>query len=220
MYDAAVCDLETKHQSVIGSHLIGGPVRWKAKRAMDLIIAAALLLLLFPLLFAVACYIRAESKGPALFRQRRGGLFGQPFTIYKFRTMQVMEDGDSVTQARAADPRVTRFGAFLRKTSIDELPQLLNVLKGDMSLVGPRPHAVCHDREFQERIPAYHLRFAMRPGITGLAQVRGFRGETSVGDSLEARISCDLEYIERWSLTGDMRLLLATLKVPLDKRAY
>jgi putative colanic acid biosynthesis UDP-glucose lipid carrier transferase len=111
-------------------------------------------------------------------------------------------------------------GAFLRKTSIDELPQLINVLKGDMSLVGPRPHAIAHDREFQTRLPAYSLRFAARPGITGLAQVRGFRGPTVTAESLEARLLADLEYIERWSLMQDVQLLVATLKVPLDRRAY
>lgn len=220
MYDAAVCELETRHQPAVVGHFVGGRVSWRAKRAMDILIAGGLLLALCPILLLVAAYIRVEYKGPALFRQRRGGLFGRPFVIYKFRTMRVMEDDDNIVQVCRGDPRVTLFGSFLRTTSIDELPQLINVLIGDMSLVGPRPHAVCHDREFQERIPAYHLRFAMRPGITGLAQVRGHRGQTCAHDCLEARIAADLEYIERWSLAGDLRLLLATLKVPLDKQAY
>ncbi|MGZ6018634.1 MAG: sugar transferase [Phenylobacterium sp.] len=187
---------------------------------MDITVAGLLLLLLIPVFVAVACCIRIESRGPAFFRQRRGGQFGQPFSIYKFRTMRVMEDGACITQARQQDPRVTAFGAFLRKTSMDELPQLINVLKGDMSLVGPRPHAVAHDQEFQERIPAYAQRFAMKPGITGLAQVRGFRGETLTHESLEGRLSADLEYIRDWSLKSDVRLLLATLTVPFNSGAY
>jgi lipopolysaccharide/colanic/teichoic acid biosynthesis glycosyltransferase len=134
--------------------------------------------------------------------------------------MLVMEDGVRITQARQHDSRVTPLGAFLRKTSMDELPQLINVVKGEMSLVGPRPHAVAHDREFQERIPAYAQRFAMKPGITGLAQVRGFRGETLTSESLEGRLTADLEYIETWSLANDVRLLLATLRVPFDNGAY
>ena len=131
-----------------------------------------------------------------------------------------MEDGDCVAQARRQDPRITPLGAFLRKAGMDELPQLINVLKGEMSLVGPRPHAVAHDREFQERIPAYAQRFAMKPGITGLAQIRGFRGETRTSESLEARLSADLEYIRDWSLSSDVRLLLITLRVPFDNGAY
>jgi exopolysaccharide biosynthesis polyprenyl glycosylphosphotransferase len=220
MFDAAVYELDAKNPYEASSASSVAPMRRKTKRAMDILISAALLLLLTPVFLSIAFCIRAESKGPALFRQRRGGLSGRPFTVYKFRTMCVMEDGEQIAQARKHDSRITALGAFLRKTSMDELPQLLNVLKGDMSLVGPRPHAVAHDREFQERIPAYAHRFAVKPGITGLAQVRGFRGETLTHESLEARLEADLEYIRDWSLIGDVRLLVATLKVPLDKRAY
>ncbi|MGZ3313331.1 MAG: sugar transferase, partial [Caulobacteraceae bacterium] len=164
MFDAAAYDLETKRPIEANLDSGSATIRKKTKRAMDITVAGLLLLLLIPVFVAVACCIRIESRGPAFFRQRRGGQFGQPFSIYKFRTMRVMEDGACITQARQQDPRVTAFGAFLRKTSMDELPQLINVLKGDMSLVGPRPHAVAHDQEFQERIPAYAQRFAMKPG--------------------------------------------------------
>ncbi|MGZ3272275.1 MAG: sugar transferase [Caulobacteraceae bacterium] len=220
MFDAAAYDLETKRPIEANLDSGSATIRKKTKRAMDITVAGLLLLLLIPVFVAVACCIRIESRGPAFFRQRRGGQFGQPFSIYKFRTMRVMEDGACITQARQQDPRVTAFGAFLRKTSMDELPQLINVLKGDMSLVGPRPHAVAHDQEFQERIPAYAQRFAMKPGITGLAQVRGFRGETLTHESLEGRLSADLEYIRDWSLKSDVRLLLATLTVPFNSGAY
>ncbi len=220
MFDVAAYDLDGKRPFEANTDASAAPVRRKLKRAMDIIVAGLLLLLLTPVFIAVACGIRAESKGPAFFRQRRGGQYGRTFSIYKFRTMRVMEDGERVTQARQRDPRITPFGAFLRKTSMDELPQLINVLKGEMSLVGPRPHAVTHDREFQERIPGYAQRFAMKPGITGLAQVRGFRGETLTSESLEGRVSADLEYIENWSLTNDVRLLLATLRVPFDTGVY
>jgi len=220
MFDAATYELDGKRpfETDIASDV--APVRSKVKRAMDFVVAGLLLLLLTPVFVAVACGIRMDSRGPAFFRQRRGGQYGRPFSIYKFRTMTVMEDGECLTQAREGDARVTPFGSFLRKTSMDELPQLINVLKGEMSLVGPRPHAVAHDREFQERIPAYAQRFAMKPGITGLAQVRGYRGETITNESLEGRLSADLEYIETWSLANDVRLLVATLKVPFDSGAY
>ena len=220
MFDAATYELDAKRPLEANVEIGAGRVESKTKRAMDIFIAGAVLFLLIPVFIAVACAIRAESKGPAFFRQRRGGQYGNAFSIYKFRTMRVMEDGDRITQARQGDSRVTQLGAFLRKTSMDELPQLINVLKGEMSLVGPRPHAVAHDREFQERIPAYAQRFAMKPGITGLAQVRGFRGETLTSDSLEGRLTADLEYIETWSLANDLRLLLATLKVPFDNGVY
>ena len=194
--------------------------RSRAKRSLDVLAAVSLLLFLAPILVIIAVYIRMETRGPVLFRQRRGGLGGRAFVVFKFRTMSVLEDGDHVRQACKKDSRVTNFGAFLRRTSLDELPQLINVVRGDMSLVGPRPHALAHDKEFTERCPAYGGRFAMRPGITGLAQLRGYRGDTSSIENLEARIAADLEYIETWSFWSDMKLLITTLKVPLDSRAY
>jgi putative colanic acid biosynthesis UDP-glucose lipid carrier transferase len=178
------------------------------KRSVDLIGATALLILLGPLLLITALIIMFDSKGPALFRQRRTGLEGQVFRIYKFRTMRVLEDGGHIVQATRTDPRVTRIGRFLRRTSIDELPQLINVLKGEMSLVGPRPHAAAHDAYYRTRLQAYDRRFTARPGITGLAQVRGFRGETGTIDLMAQRLASDLDYIDSWSLQRDLVLLV------------
>ena len=206
-----------------GSERINTPsasARSLTKRLLDLVVAASLLLILLPALIVIGVLLSLESKGPVMFKQRRGGLLGRPFVVFKFRTMRVLEDGDTVQQASKKDSRVTAFGALLRRTSMDELPQLINVLRGEMSLVGPRPHALAHDKEFQERCPAYAQRFTMRPGITGLAQIRGFRGDTSCIENLEARVSADLEYAETWTLWTDIKLLVATLKVPLDSRAY
>jgi undecaprenyl-phosphate galactose phosphotransferase/putative colanic acid biosynthesis UDP-glucose lipid carrier transferase len=196
------------------------PARSILKRATDIVGAGALLIFVLPLLLVAALAIRLDSKGPVLFRQTRGGLGGRPFVVLKFRTMTVLENGADIRQAVRNDERVTRIGGFLRKTSIDELPQLFNVLMGQMSLVGPRPHAVAHDLEFQRIFPAYNLRFAVRPGITGLAQVRGFRGNTSAKEDLEGRLALDLHYIDNWSFWKDIGLLLNTLRVPLDNKAY
>lgn len=182
----------------------------RSKRLIDVVGALVGLLLLSPLLLLIALGIMAESNGPVFFRQRRSGLGGRQFLIYKFRTMRVMEDGSDVTQARRDDGRVTRLGRFLRRSSFDELPQLLNVLKGEMSLVGPRPHAVAHDEYFLQTVPSYHLRFHTVPGITGLAQVAGYRGEIRDIQHMEARIAKDLEYIEDWSIALDVRILLQT----------
>lgn len=215
MYDTA--QWTTTPQFITSS---AAPARSKAKRTTDLLVAAVALALLLPLLLLLALGIRLESGGDVLFRQRRGGIRGEPFVVLKFRTMTVAEDGDHIRQAQRGDARVTKFGAFLRKTSLDELPQLINVLKGDMSLVGPRPHALAHDREFQARLPSYSQRFAVKPGITGLAQVRGHRGETEQAGTLEQRLADDLEYIEKWNFWTDLTLLAATLKVPLDSHAY
>jgi lipopolysaccharide/colanic/teichoic acid biosynthesis glycosyltransferase len=196
------------------------PAHSKAKRAADLLVASLALTLLLPFLLFVALSIRLDSHGDVLFRQRRGGIRCEPFVVFKFRTMTVAEDGDHIHQAQRGDPRVTRLGALLRRTSVDELPQLINVLKGEMSLVGPRPHALAHDVEFQARLPGYSQRFAVKPGITGLAQIRGHRGETGQPGALEQRLADDLEYIERWNFWSDISLLVATLKVPLEMRAY
>ncbi len=199
---------------------LAAPAQSGAKRCLDIVAAGLILVLLLPVLVLVALLVRLESPGPALFRQRRGGVMGAPFVIYKFRTMRVLEDGDDLKQATRQDARITRIGALLRRTSVDELPQLLNVLKGDMSLVGPRPHALAHDRAFEEALPEYRRRFAVKPGITGLAQVRGFRGETSELEQIRGRLEWDLRYIERWTIWRDLLVLLATLKTPLDRRAY
>lgn len=181
------------------------------KRLIDLVGAGMGVLILSPFLLLIALAIAVESEGPVFFRQRRSGLDGKQFMIYKFRTMRVMEDGADVMQATRDDYRVTRLGKVLRRSSFDELPQLLNVLKGEMSLVGPRPHAVAHDDYYLQTVPTYHLRFYTTPGITGLAQVLGYRGEVRDIPHMEARVAKDLEYIENWSLVSDIRILLRTV---------
>lgn len=192
-----------------------------AKRAFDLWGAGAGLLFLAPILIFVAVLIRLESRGPALFQQRRTGYAGVPFRIYKFRTMQVREDGDTIRQAERNDPRTTAIGAFLRRSSIDELPQLINVVKGEMSLIGPRPHAVAHDDFYAAVIPTYRQRFLVKPGITGLAQVLGHRGATPEVSTMAARIDKDLQYIGSWSMRLDLTILTKTLlSLPFDPSAY
>lgn len=189
------------------------------KRTMDAVVAASLLVLLAPLLLIAAVAIRLESSGPVLFRQRRIGRNSTVFRIYKFRTMNVVEDGSCIVQATRDDHRVTRVGRFLRKTSIDELPQLLNVLAGDMSLVGPRPHAIAHDVEFEQKFDLFARRRRVKPGITGWAQVNGFRGETTTTEDIRRRMEHDLDYIENWSIWLDVEILVRTAFV-LAKGAY
>jgi Undecaprenyl-phosphate glucose phosphotransferase len=181
------------------------------KRSFDLALASIALVLLAPVLAAVALAIRLDSPGPVFFRQRRYGFNQRPFRIFKFRTMHVLEDGPEVTQARVNDPRVTRVGRWLRRWNIDELPQLLNVLLGHMSLVGPRPHALAHDHAYERRISLYARRHNVRPGITGWAQVNGFRGETSTDEKMRGRIDHDLHYIDHWSLWLDLKILFLTV---------
>ncbi len=192
-----------------------------AKRASDLVMASALLLLLAPLMALIALAIRIDSPGPVLFRQRRYGLDGEEIVVYKFRSMRVAEDGSEVPQARREDPRVTRVGAWLRQRSLDELPQFINVLQGRMSIVGPRPHAVAHNEKYRQQIRSYMVRHKVRPGITGWAQVNGFRGETDSLDKMEGRIRLDLDYLRRWSLGLDLYIMLRTARVLMgDPRAY
>jgi putative colanic acid biosynthesis UDP-glucose lipid carrier transferase len=191
------------------------------KRALDLVAAGFALILLLPFLALIALAIRLESKGPALFRQRRTGLNGRVFSIYKFRTMTVVEDGGTIRHAEKADSRVTALGRVLRKYSIDELPQLLNVLQGHMSLVGPRPHAVAHDTYYGSLLPTYGRRFRARPGLTGLAQVSGRRGEIRSLNCMAQRVLDDNAYIEGWSFRKDLAILLQTLPRLLnDPSAY
>ena len=166
-----------------------------------------------PFLLALALLIRLETPGPALFKQRRTGRNGQTFTIYKFRTMRVVEDGVDIVQASENDQRTTRLGRFLRRSSIDELPQFLNVLKGEMSLIGPRPHALAHDDYYGARVPGYEGRFLVRPGLSGLAQVRGCRGATPETEMMAERVRWDLTYIETWSLALEARIFLETIRV-------
>jgi len=188
----------------------GKPGQWRAKRLMDFFGALVLTVFLAPLLIMTALAIKAGSRGPAIFTQLRTGRDGQQFRILKFRTMQVMEEGDAVVQATPNDSRLTRIGAFLRRTSIDELPQLINVVRGEMSLVGPRPHALLHDDEFGALVADYQLRFRVRPGITGLAQVNGHRGAILSREQIIVRVQLDNAYIDNWSLLGDIRILLKT----------
>lgn len=188
------------------------------KRAMDIVISGFGLLLLSPLLLLVAAAVKLTSRGPVLFRQRRYGLDGEEIVVYKFRSMRVCEDGAVVTQATKQDPRVTRVGAFLRKTSIDELPQLLNVIQGKMSLVGPRPHAIAHNELYRKLINGYMIRHKVRPGITGLAQVNGLRGETETLEKMSERVRYDLEYLRHWSPWMDIKILFRTLGVVLHDR--
>ncbi|MGJ4949740.1 undecaprenyl-phosphate glucose phosphotransferase [Bradyrhizobium sp. HKCCYLS20291] len=186
------------------------PLEHGLKRIMDVVIASAALTALSPLLALVAIGIKLDSPGPVLFRQQRCGFNGRSFQIYKFRTMSVLEDGPTVVQAQAGDKRFTRLGAWLRRTSIDELPQLLNVLNGSMSLVGPRPHALAHDNEFDKLVRNYAFRRRVKPGLTGWAQVHGCRGPTPTRASIEERVEHDLWYIDNWSLSLDVAILLRT----------
>ena len=175
--------------------------------AFDVLVAGFLVVLLAPLLALIAVLVRLESPGPALFRQTRTGLNGRTFQIYKFRSMRVQENGIVVRQASRGDARVTTLGAFLRKTSLDELPQLLNVIRSEMALVGPRPHALAHDTYYGAEIAAYHERFRVRPGLTGWAQINGSRGATPLLSDMQRRIDLDLFYIENHSFSLDLRIL-------------
>jgi Undecaprenyl-phosphate glucose phosphotransferase len=181
------------------------------KRAFDLVFASLALLLLTPLLIAVAVLIKLDSPGPVFFRQRRFGFNQEPFQIIKFRSMRTLEDGPNIRQARRNDPRVTRIGAWLRRWSIDEIPQLFNVIKGEMSLVGPRPHALSHDREYEQRISTYARRHNVKPGMTGWAQIHGLRGETDTDEKMRKRVEHDLFYIDHWSVALDLQILTRTL---------
>jgi putative colanic acid biosynthesis UDP-glucose lipid carrier transferase len=181
------------------------------KAAEDIVLASLFLLLASPLMLVIAVGIKLSSPGPVIFKQRRHGWNGQPIKIYKFRTMvQHTEAPGVVTQARCDDPRITRLGAFLRRTSLDELPQFVNVLQGRMSVVGPRPHAIAHNQEYRDLIDAYMQRHKVRPGITGWAQINGWRGETDCIEKMKKRIELDLYYIEHWSLWFDLRIIALT----------
>jgi putative colanic acid biosysnthesis UDP-glucose lipid carrier transferase len=181
------------------------------KRAMDLLLASIGLVLVSPVMLGIAAAVRISSKGPALFRQRRYGLNGEEILVYKFRSMTATEDGPVVTQATRNDSRVTPVGRFIRKTSLDELPQLFNVLQGKMSLVGPRPHAIAHNEMYRKLISGYMIRHKVRPGMTGLAQVNGLRGETETLEKMSERVRYDLEYLRHWSPWLDVKIIFKTL---------
>lgn len=183
------------------------------KRLSDIVIAALIQVMLLPVMAVIAVAVKLSSPGPIIFRQRRYGLNGEEILVYKFRSMTVAEDGAKVVQARKGDQRVTKVGAFLRKSSLDELPQFINVLQGRMSIVGPRPHAVAHNEQYRKLIKGYMLRHKVKPGITGWAQVNGLRGETETLDKMEARIDYDLDYLRNWSLWLDLWIILRTVHV-------
>lgn len=187
------------------------------KNVSDFVLALLILLLLSPFMLGIALAVVLTSPGPAIFRQRRYGLNGEEITVYKFRSMTVSEDGQNVVQAQKNDPRVTRIGAFLRRTSLDELPQFFNVLQGRMSIVGPRPHAVAHNELYRKLIKGYMLRHKVRPGITGWAQVNGMRGETEVLEKMQGRIDHDLYYLQNWSIWLDLWIIMRTVWVVLRR---
>jgi len=192
-----------------------------AKTIQDKLVAAVALLLLAPVMIGIAIGVKLSSPGPVLFKQRRHGLGGREFQMLKFRSMRMHEEGTQVVQATRGDSRITPFGAFLRRSSLDELPQLFNVLQGNMSVVGPRPHAIQHNSHYQSLINHYMQRHYVKPGITGWAQVNGFRGETPELRDMKKRVQYDLDYIRRWSLWLDMKIIALTfVRVPGQKTAY
>ncbi|MEZ5957139.1 MAG: sugar transferase [Hyphomonadaceae bacterium] len=193
------------------------PVGGWSKRAFDILASSSALVVLAPLLIATAIAVKLDSPGDAIFQQERGGLGGKTFRIFKFRTMSVMENR-GVVQAVHHDARITRLGAFLRRSSWDELPQLMNVLKGDMSIIGPRPHALEHDIYFRTVDPTYAERFSARPGVTGLAQVNGCRGPTETADKIRARTKYDVEYVTNWTWWREVEIVAATVAVLFWKK--
>jgi putative colanic acid biosysnthesis UDP-glucose lipid carrier transferase len=196
-------------------------IQYLLKRGIDILLSLLALVCLSPIMLSIALAVKVSSAGPILFKQRRYGLNGQEILVYKFRSMKVMEDGDKVQQATKNDIRITPLGAFLRKTSLDELPQFINVLQGRMSLVGPRPHAVAHNEMYRKLISGYMLRHKVKPGITGWAQINGFRGETDTLEKMQQRVNYDLEYLRNWSLSLDLQILIKTAFVFLrDQNAY
>ena len=191
------------------------------KRLSDVVLSLLILALISPLMLAIAIGVKRSSPGPVLFKQRRYGADGREILVYKFRSMTVCEDGAQIVQATRNDQRVTRLGAFLRRTSLDELPQFINVLQGRMSVVGPRPHAVAHNELYRKLLKGYMLRHKVKPGITGWAQVHGYRGETDTLDKMRKRVEYDLDYLRTWSLGMDLWIILKTVRVVLrDRHAY
>jgi putative colanic acid biosynthesis UDP-glucose lipid carrier transferase len=196
-------------------------MRGVVKRASDYVIASLMLIITSPILLAIAAAIKLTTPGSVIFSQRRYGLDGHEIIVYKFRTMTVSEDSGEIRQATKDDDRITKVGAFLRKYSLDELPQFINVLQGRMSVVGPRPHAVAHNEEYRPLIKGYMVRHKVNPGITGLAQVQGYRGETNTVEDMKNRVDCDLEYLRNWSLALDLKIIARTVNIMFsDKMAY
>ena len=185
------------------------------KRGSDIVLSLLILILISPLLLVIAIAVKLTSSGPVIFKQRRYGLAGDEIIVYKFRTMTVTEDGDTIKQAGKDDRRVTPLGALMRRLSFDELPQFINVLQGRMSIVGPRPHAVAHNETYRKLIMGYMQRHKVKPGITGWAQVNGLRGETETLDKMKARVEYDLDYLRSWSLRLDLFIIVKTVWVVL-----
>ena len=191
------------------------------KRSLDVVLSTFILALIALPMLIIAAAIKIDSSGPAIFKQRRYGLNGDTFWVWKFRTMSALDNGDTVHQARKNDERLTRLGSFLRRSSLDELPQFINVLQGTMSIVGPRPHAVAHNEFYRQEIDQYMLRHIVKPGITGWAQINGLRGETDTAEKMEKRIEFDLHYIRNWSVNLDIKIIFLTfLKGFFNKNAY
>lgn len=195
--------------SVFESSIYGGNAL--LKRLEDVVLGILILVLISPVLMVISIAVKLTSPGPVFFKQRRYGLNGQVIEVWKFRSMSVMEDGANIQQAQKNDPRVTPLGRILRRTSLDELPQFVNVLQGRMSIVGPRPHAVSHNEQYRKLIHGYMLRHKVKPGITGWAQVNGWRGETDTVEKMEKRVECDLYYINNWSLFLDIKIIAMTV---------
>jgi putative colanic acid biosysnthesis UDP-glucose lipid carrier transferase len=191
------------------------------KRASDIVLSLCILTAIAPIMLVVALGVKFSSPGPVIFRQKRTGLDGEIIEVYKFRSMRAMDNGPVVQQATRGDPRITPFGAFIRRTSLDELPQFINVLQGRMSIVGPRPHAVAHNEQYRKLVKSYMARHKVKPGITGWAQVNGFRGETDTVDKMARRVEYDLEYLRNWSLGLDLLIIARTIKLVFrDQTAY
>jgi len=204
--------------------LLGSPftgVNWLLKRTSDLLLSSLILLAISPILVLLAIGVKRSSPGPVIFKQRRTGLDGEIIEVYKFRSMTTEDNGPVVVQATRGDPRITPFGAFIRRTSLDELPQFINVLQGRMSIVGPRPHAVAHNEQYRKIVKAYMARHKVKPGITGWAQVNGLRGETDTVEKMARRVEYDLEYLRHWSLGLDLSIIFRTAKMMFfDRGAY
>jgi putative colanic acid biosysnthesis UDP-glucose lipid carrier transferase len=205
--------------SLLESPFVG--INGLIKRLTDIVLALVIIVLISPALVAVAIGVKLSSPGPIVFKQRRNGLDGREIVVYKFRSMRSMDNGAVVKQATRGDPRITPFGAFIRRTSLDELPQFFNVLQGRMSIVGPRPHAVAHNDQYRQVIRAYMIRHKVKPGITGWAQVNGCRGETEVVEKMAARVEYDIEYLRNWTVGLDLRIIARTVRMMLfDRNAY
>lgn len=191
------------------------------KRIEDIVVSAIILLLISPILLLITISIKVTSKGPIIFKQKRGGINNKEIVVYKFRSMTTQDNGSTVKQATKNDARITSIGNFLRKSSLDELPQFINVIQGRMSVVGPRPHAVTHDKEYTKLIPEYNQRALVKPGITGLAQINGWRGETDILEKMQKRVNMDLNYIENWTLWLDIKIIFITIfKGFFNKNAF